>query len=96
VLRKLTPVHAGAYNLGVEYEWDQEKAAANLRKHGVDFADAALVLEDEHALTINDLYSQDEERFATTGRDPEGRLLLVVYTWRGERIRLISARRSDR
>jgi uncharacterized DUF497 family protein len=76
----------------VEYEWDSTKAAANLRKHGIDFADAALVLEDEIALTTRDLYSKDEERFVTLGHDPQGRLLVVVYTWRGDLIRLISAR----
>lgn len=78
----------------VEYEWDPTKAAANLRKHGIDFADAALVLEDELALTTRDLYSKDEERFVTLGHDPQGRLLVVVYTWRGDRIRLISARQA--
>jgi hypothetical protein len=78
----------------VGYDWDEEKAAANLRKHGVDFADAALALEDELALTMRDLYSEREERFVTVGRDPLGRLLIVVYTWRGERIRLISARET--
>jgi uncharacterized protein len=82
--------------LSVEYEWDEAKAATNLRKHGVDFADAALVLEDEHALTLSDLYSEDEERFVTTGHDPQGRLLVVAYTWRGECIRLISAREATR
>ena len=75
----------------VDYEWAEEKAAANLRKHGVDFADAALVLEDELALTLRDLHTE-EERFVTLGKDPSGRLLVVAYTWRGERIRLISAR----
>ncbi|HEV8581033.1 MAG TPA: BrnT family toxin [Thermoanaerobaculia bacterium] len=80
----------------MEYEWDEEKAAANLRKYGVDFTDAALVLEDEHALTLSDLYSESEERFVTTGRDPQGRLLVVIYTWREERIRLISAREATR
>lgn len=78
----------------VEYEWNPAKAAANLRKHGINFADAALVLEDELALTTRDLYSKDEERFVTLGHDPQGRLLVVVYTWRGERIRLISARQA--
>ena len=77
----------------MEFEWDEEKAIANFRKHGVDFADAALVLEDEFAFTIRDLYSGDEERFVTLGHDPRGRLLVVV-TWRGERIRLISARET--
>lgn len=79
--------------ISVEYEWDDEKAAANFRKHGVDFADAALMLEDELALTMRDLFSE-EERFVALGRDPNGRLLVVVYTWRGERIRLISARET--
>jgi len=78
----------------VEFEWDEEKAIENLRKHGVDFADAALVFEDELALTRPDLYSTHEERFATLGCDPYRRLLVVVYTWRGERIRLISAREA--
>jgi uncharacterized protein len=78
----------------VEYEWDETKAAANLRKHGVDFADAVLALEDELALTRPDLYSTAEERFVTLGRDPLGRLLAIVYTWREERIRLISAREA--
>jgi uncharacterized protein len=91
---ELPAVHCRAYNAPVEYEWDEEKAAANLRKHRVDFADAALVLEDELASTMRDLYSGHEERFVTLGSDPNGRLLVVVYTWRGERARLISAREA--
>lgn len=75
-------VYYRAYNLYVEYEWDEEKAAANLRKHGIDFADAALVLEDEFVLTMGDLYTEDEVRFVALGCDPQGRLLVVVYTWR--------------
>jgi uncharacterized protein len=90
----LTAVHQRTYNAAVEYEWDEKKAAANLRKHRVDFADAALVLEDELASTMRDLYSEREERFVTLGREPNGRLLVVVYTWRGERARLISAREA--
>ena len=92
--RELTVVYGRAYNPTVEYEWDEEKAAVNFRKHGVDFADAALVLEDEFAFTMRDLYSGDEERFVTLGRDPHGRLLVVIYTWRRERIRLISTRET--
>ena len=76
-------------------KWDPEKAAANLRKHGIDFADAATVLNDERALTIAD-EDPDEERFVTLGVDVIGRLLVVVYTWRGEEPRLISARRATR
>ena len=76
-------------------KWDREKAAANLRKHGIDFADAATVLNDERALTIAD-EDPDEERFVTLGLDLLGRLLVVAYTWRGEEPRLISARRATR
>jgi len=76
----------------VEFEWDEEKATANLRKHAVDFADAVLVFEDDLAVTVGDPDSRHEKRYVTMGHDPFGRLLVVVYTWRGERIRLISAR----
>lgn len=80
----------------MEFEWDPRKAVTNLRKHGVAFADAALVLEDALALTRRDPDSTDEERFLTLGSDPLGRLLVVVYTWRGQRVRLISARQATR
>jgi uncharacterized DUF497 family protein len=75
----------------VELEWDQRKADANFRKHGVDFADAGTVLHDDHAITIPDEES-GEARFVTTGLDALGRVLVVVYTWRAERVRVISAR----
>ena len=78
----------------VESEWDEGKATANFRKHGVDFADAALVLEDDLALTLRDPDAHDEERWVTMGHDPNQRVLVVVYTWREERIRLISARKA--
>jgi uncharacterized DUF497 family protein len=76
----------------VDAEWDPAKAASNLAKHGVRFADAMFVFQDELALTIRDPYTAEEERFVTVGMDPLGRVLVVVYTWRNERIRLISAR----
>ena len=85
-----------AYTDPVRFEWDPKKAEANLGKHGVDFADAALALEDEHAITIPDAASASEERFLTLGMDPLGRVLVVVYTWRSEKIRLISARKATR
>lgn len=75
-------------------EWDPEKAAINLQKHRVDFADAATALEDEAALTRGDA-SSEEERFVTLGMDALGRLLVVVYTWRVDEIRLISARPAN-
>lgn len=78
----------------MELEWDERKAEANIRKHGVDFADAALVLEDELALTVRDPVGRGEERWVPVKQDPFQRVLVVVFTWHGERIRLISARKA--
>ena len=80
----------------LRYEWDLAKADQNRAKHGVDFADAALALQDPLALTLQDPDSEAEVRFVTMGSDPLGRLLVVAFTWRGERIRIISARRATR
>ncbi len=75
------------------FEWDSKKAISNLKKHGVNFADALAVLEDERAITIIEDYP-DEERFITIGMDSFSRILVVVYTWRENRIRIISARKA--
>ena len=80
----------------MDYQWAPEKAASNLAKHGVDFADAVGVFEDEWALTIKEEYVEGEQRFATLGTDFLERMLVVVYTYRGGEIRLISARRAAR
>jgi len=77
------------------FEWDSRKAASNFRKHGIRFADAVSVLEDDSAMTIAD-DSADEERFVTVGADALDRILVVVYAFRGRRIRIISARRASR
>ena len=77
----------------MDVEWDSRKAAANEAKHGVDFADAVHVLYDESALTVVDEHPL-EERFVTIGTDALGRILLVVYTWRHETARIISARKA--
>ena len=76
------------------YQWNREKAAANLRKHGIDFADAVSVFSDDLAITIPD-ERFDEERFVTIGMDGFARVLVVVYR-RGNEIRLISARKATR
>ena len=78
--------------------WDPKKAQSNLLKHKVDFTDAALVLEDELALTIED-NDELEQRFVTIGADPSGQILVVVYAYEEseeEVIRLISARKANK
>jgi hypothetical protein len=79
----------------MRYEWDPDKAATNEARHGVRFADAVSVFGDEQALTIQDSHA-DEERFVTIGMDGFARVLVVVYTWRGDAVRLISARKATR
>jgi len=77
-------------------EWNPEKAAANLKKHGVDFADAAVALEDQNALTIEDK-GHAEQRFKTLALGPNLSVLLVVHALRDpDTIRIISARTADR
>lgn len=76
-------------------EWDEGKAEANRRKHGVDFADAVPVFSDPLAITLEETV-EPEDRCVTIGSDPQGRILVVVHAWRGEMIRLISARRATR
>jgi hypothetical protein len=77
----------------VDVEWDGRRAEANRQKHGVAFDDAATVLYDEHALTINDDRA-GETRLVKVGADHSGRILVLVYTLRGTTFRLISARRA--
>ena len=80
----------------MNFQWDAQKAAKNLKKHGVDFADAVSVFEDEMGLTIKEHHVEGEERFATAGMDLFGRLLVVIYTYRGDSIRIISARKTTK
>jgi uncharacterized DUF497 family protein len=75
------------------FEWDSDKAASNLLKHGVSFEEAATVFEDVFALTVEDsMHSDVESRLVTLGVSSVSRLLLVVNTERGDNIRIISAR----
>jgi hypothetical protein len=78
----------------METEWDPGKARLNFRKHGVSFADAVASLEDDGALTMRDPNSGVEERWVTMGLDALGRVLVIVYTWRGESVRPIPARKT--
>jgi uncharacterized DUF497 family protein len=81
----------------VGFEWDKEsKAGLNYRKHGVRMPEAIPVFDDPYAITVSDEESdQDEQRFVTIGVGGTGRLLVVVYSWRGENIRIISARPAE-
>ena len=76
--------------------WDPEKARVNLKKHGVRFSDAETVLFDPNALTREDTESEGEQRFVTDGMNAFGHILVVVYTYRGGDIRLISARSATK
>jgi len=77
------------------FEWDPVKAAANLAKHQVDFADAALSLEDPKAHTVQDPDSTGEERFVTLAVDPQGTVLVTAYAHVAENCRIISSRKAS-
>jgi uncharacterized DUF497 family protein len=76
-----------------EAEWDPAKEQININKHGVRFSQALTALEDDYAVTIEDDHP-GERRFITLGMDEAERLLVVVYTFRGEVVRIISARKA--
>ena len=77
------------------FEWDSRKAEANLRKHGVSFEEAQTVFTDPLSITLPDPdHSEDEERFIDIGMSDNRRVLVVVYTERGQSIRLITARKA--
>jgi uncharacterized protein len=80
----------------MEVEFDPDKAASNFRKHRVSFAHAEQALRDPFALTIEDTDATGEQRFVTLGTDALGRIIIVVHTTRGDRIRIISARKASR
>jgi len=80
-----------------DFEWDPRKAASNLTKHGVSFVEAVTVFRDPQARIVPDpRHSVGEERLAILGQSERGRLLSVMFTERGTRIRLISARKATR
>ncbi len=84
------------YTILMDIVWDPEKARINLKKHGICFSDAEIILSDPSALTKEDMNTEGEQRFATVEMDAIGRVLVVVYTHRGEDIRLISARAATK
>lgn len=77
----------------MRFEWDPEKAKANLKKHGVSFDEAATAFYDPLSATFDDPdHSDDEERVMTVGISSRGRLLVIAHTERGNTIRIINAR----
>jgi uncharacterized DUF497 family protein len=79
----------------VESTFDPKKNAVNLRKHGVPLSDGDGVLNDPLALTVEDRFSEGEQRFVSIGMNVFGQLRVVVYTYRGEGVRIISVRRPE-
>lgn len=79
------------------FSWDPPKAAANVRKHRIDFHEASTIFGDPLATTFTDMdHSSSEKRFLTVGLSEQGRLLVVSHTEEGDTIRIISARKSTR
>ncbi len=80
----------------MSFDWDPQKAEANFKKHGVRFPESEPVFEDDCAITIKDDESDSgEQRFVSMGMGVKGRVLVVVYCYRGSNIRIISARMAE-
>ncbi len=83
--------------MGLVFEWDPEKATANLAKHRVSFEDAATTFGDPLSITVPDPdHSVGEHRFVIVGRTHSGRMVVVAHTERNDHIRIISARLATR
>ena len=81
----------------LEFEWDPEKAAANVRKHRIFFREAAMVFRDVFSFTYDDAaHSRGEQRYVTLGMSDQGRVLVVAHTMRGEMVRIISVRKATK
>lgn len=79
------------------FEWDERKEKSNLHKHRIDFKEAVSVFSDILSITINDPdHSIEEDRFIDIGMSNKNRVLVVVYTERQDKIRIISARKAAR
>ena len=74
--------------------WDPNKAEINFKKHRIRFSDAEVVLFDPFALTLEEQVVATEQRYVTVGSDAVGRIIAIVYSYRADTIRLISARKA--
>ena len=81
----------------MKFEWDQQKADSNLKKHNVSFQEAASAFGDTFSITYPDPdHSVREQRFITVGMSGSGKVLIIAHTDRGDNIRIISARKAAR
>ena len=81
--------------MAMKFEWDEEKAEINLKKHGISFEKSKVVFGDPFSITTDDPdHSKKEQRFIDIGKSASGRLLVVVYTERGNKTRIISCRKA--
>lgn len=81
----------------LDFEWDEDKAAANYRKHKITFEQAKTVFADPFSITIADPeHSAREERFIDIGAAADGKILVLSYTERGQKVRLISCRKATK
>ena len=81
----------------MEFEWDNNKAITNLQKHGISFSEAATAFGDPLSTTFPDPdHSINERRFITIGLSTGGKIIILSHTDRGDRIRIISARKATR
>ena len=98
--RNFCSIYESSDNISLKmllFEWDHQKAERNATKHRVTFQEAATVFADSLSVTFPDPdHSLDEERFITVGTSETGKVLIVAHTDRGDRIRIISARRTTR
>ncbi len=80
-----------------QFEWNPQKAKANLQKHQIDFEEASTIFDDPQFITfLDEEHSADEERYITIGLSNKNRLLMVAHTERSDKIRIISARKATK
>ena len=80
----------------MDFEWDPAKARSNFTKHGISFSDVEPAFYDQFAISMPDPGASSEERSVLVGMDAIGRVVVVVYTYRGNSIRIISARAATK
>lgn len=82
---------------GIDFEWYPPKAVANFKKHKVTFEESMTIFGDEKVLVVHDReHSRNEERYLAIGNSVQRRLIVMSFTERGERLRIISARLAER